>query len=106
MLALVKLTDILEALLIVLRKIVIKLHGVLIAKLAGDNYGEIRSLFKYISRVLVAASQTDGSEEAIDNIIDEMVNPVNNRFNQSQKITSEFAAATSAQTNLDDTTYG
>ena len=106
LLALVKLTDILEALLIVLRKIVIKLHGVLIAKLAGDNYGEIRSLFKYISRVLVAASQTDGSEEAIDNIIDEMVNPVNNRFNQSQKITSEFAAATSAQTNLDDTTYG
>ena len=107
LLELVKFADILESLLVILRMIVIGLHGVLIEKLSGDNYGEIRKLFTYISHILIKTTLTNGSQEEILKIISDYVASANAKFERTQKITDEFVSnSETSPVGLDDTVYG
>lgn len=106
LLALIKFVDVLEAILILLRRIVIGLHGIIIAMLSEDSYGEIKKLFNSISKALAGIVSSGADEETISKMINDYIKTVNAFYRESQKITDEFIQNETAPVSLDDTTYG
>lgn len=108
LLALVRLFDSLEDILIIIRRYVTDLHTVLASKLSGDNVGEIASLFKYIaSSALSTAIANPQTEEEVAADIKAKTDPVNNRFSREEATRAALVAGEEdIPVNLSPNTYG
>lgn len=86
LLALVNLMDVIEALLVILRKITSQLRLVLVGMLGENDLGPARKLFSKLAEVLIHVLRENPSSSQLEEMIKATIEPLNTRYKESEKL--------------------